>query len=249
MNGKGDMDERSQPDAGRLTSGPARREPVFNIPAVLLWILAALWAVQFLESYVLNARQLNELIWQAAFLPVRYATPLSQQSLAWLWSPLTYSFLHGSFVHIFVNSIWMVAFGAVVARRLGTIRFCAFWVATSVAAAAAFLALNWGVSVPVIGASGVVSGLMGAAARFAFPRHGPFQREKAHFMPRVGIFEALANRTVLAYVVIWFGINFLTAFGFTPGAAPGTQIAWQAHIGGFLFGFLFFGVFDRKHWS
>ncbi|HET7413350.1 MAG TPA: rhomboid family intramembrane serine protease [Pararhizobium sp.] len=242
------MDQRT--DGG----GEGRRvrrggEPVFNVPAVLTWILVLLWAVQIVRSYLLTPAQDTALLVQTAFIPLRYATPLSEQSLAWLWSPITYSFLHGGFVHIFVNSIWMIAFGAVVARRLGAVRFCLFWAATSVAAAAAFLALNWAQPVPVIGASGVVSGLMGGAARFAFPRHGPFRRENAHFLPRVGIIESLQNRTVLAYVVIWFAINFATAFGFTPGAGAGVAVAWQAHLGGFLFGFLLFGLFDRSDWA
>jgi membrane associated rhomboid family serine protease len=241
------MDERTEIESDG--AGPGAREPVFNIPAVLLWVLAILWLVQIVRVYLLTPAQDSALLVQTAFIPLRYATPLSQQSLAWLWSPLTYSFLHGSFVHIFVNSIWMVAFGAVVARRLGPWRFSAFWVATSVVAAASFLALNWAEPVPVIGASGVVSGLMGGAARFAFPRSGPFRRENAHFLPRVGILESLKNRMVMAYVLIWFAINFLTAFGFTPGAGAGVAVAWQAHIGGFLFGFLFFGLFDRRNWA
>ncbi len=245
------MDDWAETDAGGTEQrrGRPAREPVFNIPPVLGWALLFLWVVHAVRVYLLSPAADNVLLVQTAFIPLRYVTPLDQQSLAWLWSPLTYSFLHGGFLHIFVNSIWMVAFGAVVARRLGPVRFCIFWVATSAAAAAAFLALNWGAAVPVIGASGVVSGLMGGAARFAFPRSGPFRRENAHYLPRVGIFESLQNRTVLAYVLIWFGINFLTAFGFAPGAGPGVMVAWQAHIGGFLFGFLFFGAFDRRDWA
>jgi len=246
MNDSFDADE-PQP---AMSGGPrAPREPVFNIPAALGYALAALWLVQIVRTYLLTPEQDATLLVQTAFIPLRYVTPLDQQSPAWLWSPLTYSFLHGGFLHIFVNSIWMVAFGAVVARRLGAVRFCLFWIATSVAAAAAFLLTNWGAAVPVIGASGVVSGLMGGAARFAFPRSGPFRRENAHFLPRVGIVESLRNRTVLSYVLIWFAINFLTAFGFSPGAGAGVTVAWQAHIGGFLFGFLFFGLFDRRHWA
>ncbi|TPW31239.1 rhomboid family intramembrane serine protease [Pararhizobium mangrovi] len=229
--------------------GRPPREPMFNVPPVLTWFLAALWLVHLARVYVLTAAQNQAFLLQTAFIPIRYATPLDQQSTAWLWSPLTYAFLHGSFVHIFVNSIWLVAFGAVVARRLGPARFTIFWLAASVVSAFAFLALNWAEPVPVIGASGVVSGLMGAAARFAFPRSGPFRRENAHFLPRVGIVEALRNRTVLAYVVIWFAINLLTAVGFSPGTGAGVAVAWQAHVGGFLLGFLCFGAFDRRHWT
>lgn len=244
------MAERHEQEGGDGGGAPVRRhEPIFNIPAVLSWALGFLWVVHVVRAYLLSPDMDEALLIQTAFIPLRYATPLSEQGPAWLWSPITYSFLHGSFVHLLVNSIWMVAFGAVVARRLGAVRFCLFWVGTSVAAAAAFLALNWAAAVPVIGASGVVSGLMGGAARFAFPRSGPFRRENAHYLPRVGIFESLQNRMVVAYVVIWFGINFLTAFGFSPGAGAGVMVAWQAHIGGFLFGFLGFGLFDHRRWA
>lgn len=244
------MHDRTPIPGGNGGAGfePRRREPVFNIPASLGWVLAALWLIEIVRETILSPAQDNALLVQTAFIPLRYATPFSEQSPAWLWSPLTYSFLHGGFLHLTLNSIWMVAFGAVVARRLGAFRFALFWVFTSVGAALSFLALNWGAPVPVIGASGVVSGLMGGAARFAFPRHGPFRREDAHFLPRVGIIESLQNRTVLAYAIIWFAINFLAAFGFSPGAA-GAMVAWQAHIGGFLFGFLFFGLFDHRDWT
>ena len=98
----------------------------------------------------------------------------------------------------------------------------------------------------MIGASGVVSALMGAAARFAFPMSGRFNRMHAHLLPRLSLAQAMMNRTVITYVAIWFGINALAAFGFAAGASEGAQIAWEAHIGGFLFGFFLFPLFDRS---
>lgn len=234
---------------GPLSPLPAAREPVFNLPAVLTVAIALLWGVHLVRTYLLDPQQDLQLVIEGAFIPFRYTIPFSAQTLAWLWSPLTYSFLHGNFTHIVVNTVWMAAFGAVVARRLGAFRFCLFWVFTSVVSAFTFAAFAWGEQVPVIGASGVVSGLMGAAARFAFPSRPGVARTAVHFLPRLGIIEALGNRTVLTYVAVWFGVNALTAFGVAPGAEGVGAIAWQAHLGGFLAGFLGFGLFDRRDWA
>ena len=231
-----------------LDEGSPPREPILNVPGIVTAVLVFMWAIEALRVYALSPEANISLLVQTAFIPVRYAIPLSEQSLAWAWSPLTYSFLHGGFGHLIVNSVWLVAFGAVVARRIGAARFCVFWIATAVAAAGLHLALHWGEQTPVIGASGVVSGLMGAASRFAFPQSGRFRRETAHFLPRLSIAESLSNRTVLIFLGVWFAINALTAFGFGTDPRSTAQVAWEAHIGGFLCGFIGFSLFDRRGW-
>lgn len=85
---------------------------------------------------------------------------------------VTYAFLHGSWMHILSNAIWMLAFGAPVARRFGTARFLVLGGVSAVCAALVHLAFHWGEPVPMIGASGAVSGFMGAAIRFAFTPGG-----------------------------------------------------------------------------
>ncbi|MCY6380399.1 rhomboid family intramembrane serine protease [Hoeflea prorocentri] len=229
---------------GAGPGGPGARQPMFNLPAVIVWVLAIMWLVQLVRDFLLSRLQNLQVVIEGGFIPVRYSIDLGEQSLAWLWTPLTYSLLHGGFAHIIVNSIWLMAFGAVVARRIGTGRFLVFWLFSAVASAGLYWLMNQGSNVPMIGASGVVSGLMGAAARFAFPSGGRFNRTDAHLLPRLTLAQAMGNKTVLIYVAVWFGINALAAFGFAAGAGDGAQIAWEAHIGGFIFGFLLFPLFD-----
>jgi len=219
---------------------PQRREPIFNLPSVVTWLLVFMWLVQIARDTVLTRSQNTWLLVEGGFIPWRYTAQGLEYGLAWIWTPVTYSLLHGGYGHLIVNSIWLMAFGAVVARRIGTQRFLVFWVLSAIAAAAFYWPFHIGSPVPVIGASGVVSALMGAAARFAFPRDGRFNRVNAHLLPRNGLIEALTNRTVLIYVAVWFGVNALAAIGFAAGA----RIAWEAHMGGFLFGFLAFALFD-----
>ena len=99
----------------------------------------------------------------------------------------------------------------------------------------------------MIGASGAISGQMGAAVRFAFQRHvlfgNPNDDDSRWKQPALPLGAAFRDVRVLAFVVIWFAVNIV--FG-TTSMIPGEEapVAWQAHIGGFLVGLLLFRVFD-----
>ncbi|CAN7532995.1 rhomboid family intramembrane serine protease [Pararhizobium sp. LjRoot255] len=228
------------------TEKPVRvREPAFNLPSGLVGILAVLVAIHAVRTYLLPQSIDNELVFNVAFLPARYDHPLADQSLAWLWSPITYSFLHGSWEHLVFNGFWMVAFGAPVIRRIGMARLAVFWCLSAVAAVGLHIAFHWGDMAVVVGASGVVAGMMGAAARFVFSPSGRISRQFAHLNRRLTIGESLSNRSVVFFAGIWFLTNILIALGvFAFGDA---SIAWEAHIGGFLFGFFLFGLFDPRN--
>lgn len=222
------------------------REPAFNLPAGLVGVLVVLVAIHAVRTYLLPRSIDEELIFNFAFLPARYDHPLAEQSLAWLWSPITYSLLHGSWDHLIFNGFWMVAFGAPVIRRIGIARLAVFWCLSAVAAVALHIAFHWGDMAVVVGASGVVAGLMGAAARFVFSPSGRISRQFAHLNRRLTVGEALSNRSVVFFAGIWFLTNLLIGLGvFAFGGAA--SIAWEAHIGGFLFGFLLFGFFDPRN--
>ena len=238
--------QNDEPPPGGFGRGPQRPQPMFNLPAIVTVVLAIMWLLQILRATLLTPQQTVWLIFEGGFIPLRYSVAFADQSLAWVWTPVSYSLLHADFTHLIVNSVWLMAFGAVVARRIGIRRFLVFWILSAIVAAAFYWPFHPQSNVPMVGASGVVSGLMGAAARFAFPSEGGFNRTRAHLLPRVTVTQALNNRTVLIYVAIWFGINALAAFGIAPGAADGARIAWEAHVGGFLFGFLGFALFDRS---
>lgn len=221
-----------------------KREPAFNLPGGLVFVLALLTLIHVVRTYLLSSVTDESVLLQFAFIPGRYTIPFAEQDLGWLWSPITYSLLHGSWEHLIFNAFWMVAFGAPVVRRIGLTRFFIFWCLSAIAAVAFHMALHWGAMILVVGASGVVSGLMGAAARFVFSPSGRISRQFAHLNRRLTIAEALSNRSVLVFSGIWFLTNFLIGFGQIFGSVAGGAVAWEAHIGGFLFGFFFFPLFD-----
>ena len=225
---------------------PARppRVPVFNLPPALFFSLCLLIAIYAVQTLVLSDDAVSWLFFTFGFVPARYVIPLSQQGPELFWTPVTYSLLHGSVQHIVFNGFWLMAFGAPAGRRIGTLRFVLFWILSSVASAALHAALNWGDISLLIGASGVISGLMGAACRFAFPsERRPML--PTHLNARLSILEALKSRTVVIFMLLWLVGNALIAVGIPLVGDSDQEIAWDAHIGGFVFGFFLFSLFDR----
>src|SRR5262249_9643248 len=205
--------------------------------------------------YVLSDDEDLEFLITFAFIPARYSSSsLFSGELpgGWgadIWTFVTYAFIHGNATHLLLNSIWLLPFGSALARRLGTVRFLAFFAATAAAGAAFHLATNVGSEQPVIGASGAISGFMAASVRFAFQRVVPLDPlaggdERSYRVPAVPLLAALRDMRIMVFLGAWFGLNIL--FGLGTLAMPGMDqaIAWQAHIGGFLAGLLLFALFD-----
>lgn len=218
------------------------REPVFNLPPVVIVIIALCVGVHLLRVYVLTADQDLGLLLRAAFIPVRYSGQFDLDFYAFS-SPFTYAFLHGSLAHLLVNMIWLSAFGTPLANRYGAGRFILFFAFTSLAAAGLHWLLHSHDQAPLVGASGAISGMMGAASRFAFRIDRSGGRAAFAGMP-LPILEVFRFRGTVAFLGIWMAINIATGvFGLVPGVEG--QIAWEAHIGGFLAGFLAVRLFDR----
>jgi membrane associated rhomboid family serine protease len=227
--------------------------PAFNVPAVVLALLGGIVLIHAVRS-VLPAELDFQFLIAFAFIPARFGGVHGDLGLpgglagdVWTW--FSYAALHADAMHVTVNSIWFLAFGSAVARRFGNGRFLALSAAAAAAGAGAHLVSNWGDPAMMIGASAVVSAYMGAAIRFVFdPRIGigglGSGDARVVHAPVLPLARALRNRTVLAFVIVWFGVNFL--FGLGAVAVPGASgtIAWQAHIGGFLVGLLGFRLFD-----
>jgi membrane associated rhomboid family serine protease len=223
-----------------------RHEPIFNIPGVLMAFVLLMTAIHVVRTYFLSPETDDQLLMLMAFLPHRYVLPLGDQDPGWLIGPVGYSLLHGGWLHLIFNCLWLIAFASPLALRIGTMRFLILWV-TSAIASAFFHALLTGFALSVlVGASGVVSATVGAACRFSLQFSGTPAMRYAQYAPRLGIFEALTHRSIITFVLMWAVSNVLVAYGAgLPAGAEGANIAWQAHVGGFLFGYLLFDLFDR----
>jgi membrane associated rhomboid family serine protease len=224
------------------------------MPPVVAFLSAALVLIHVLRAFVDSQTDLQVLTW-LAFVPARYDSslplglPLPGGTAAEIWTFVTYAFLHGDVVHLFVNMVWFLAFGSAVAWRFGSLRFLVFFAVTAAAGALAHLLTHFGEFAPLVGASAAISGAMAAAVRFAFEEGGPLgffrsRGEMAFRVPAAPLLTALRNPQVLAFLGVWFLINLAFGIGTLPEIVADGTIAWEAHIGGFLVGLLLFPLFD-----
>jgi membrane associated rhomboid family serine protease len=216
-------------------------EPILRSPRVVVTLLVAFILVH-VASQFLSEASYEYLIANYALIPQQMTSigegPFSQ-TLQLCLQFVTYAFLHGDFTHLIFNSVWFLIFATAVARRVGTGRFLMLSLLTALGAAFTHLYFHWGSPVPVVGASGAVSGLMGAAFRFIFVNPNAQLVWPPAMLP-------LFSRPVLLTSAVWVVLNVvLGVTGFTPEGF-GASIAWEAHLGGFFTGLLIFPLFDRQ---
>ena len=214
-----------------------KREPVFNIPPVVVAVLAVLVLVHAVRKLVLSEQQDLEFLLTFSFIPVRYYSSVVLGDAlpgggADIWTFVTYALIHADWTHLGVNAIWLLPFGSAVARRFGASRFLAFFVVTAAAGAAVHLATHAGEQFPMIGASAVVSGTMAAAMRFAFQRGGPLgmlgrSDERTYRVPAIPLRGVLSDARVMLFLAVWFGINILFGLGSLPITGGEHSVAWR----------------------
>ena len=178
---------------------------MFNVPTVVLAILAVLFFIQAVREWALTDEQNLDVLLYFAFIPARYdASVLGQESFpgglgaANLDFPRPTRSCMPTSSHVGVNSIWLLPFGAAMARRFGALRFLAFFAVTAIAGSALHLVTHWGEVLPMIGASAAVSGLMAGSLRFIFQAGGPLDMfrtgdEAAYRVPAAPLLVALRN--------------------------------------------------------
>lgn len=227
------------------------REPVFNLPASVVGVALALVAIHAVRVLLLSPDADLEVLTYFAFIPARYTLPDTMFYLPGgfgpkVWTVASYALLHANWMHVGVNLIWFLAFGTPVARRFGTARFLAFCVVTAAAGAGAHYLSHPDGIVPLIGASATVSGAMAAAMRFAVSPGGILAGGlgAGDRHPAESLLDSLRNPQLLIFIAIWFGLNLLFGLGVSMPGTEGSEVAWQAHVGGFVAGLLLFGLFD-----
>ncbi|XWN34212.1 MAG: rhomboid family intramembrane serine protease [Devosia sp.] len=245
------MPRRDEQPAGpmppRQRTGP--REPVFALPGAvtaMIVLLVVIHVARLMIGYTADI----EVLMLFAFMPARYVDTFGVFPGgvgADVWTFVTYALLHGGWMHLIMNVVWLVAFGAAVARRFGAVRFWVFSAAAAAGGAGLHLAVHFGEAVPVVGASAAIAGLMAAAARFVFDTGGPLgfaasRSVGAYRRPALSLMETFRNRRALVFIIVFFAINLFIGVG--GNAAGGVAIAWEAHLGGFITGLLAFKLFD-----
>lgn len=209
-----------EPPPGRF-DGPPPKERLFNAP-----LLAVLLAASMPALYALQERA-HDYWLRLAFVPVDFA----EGRYVGLFTSML---VHGGWVHVSMNAIAALTFGAPIARLfrgpVGVLVFVTFYIAAGAFATLGYGLLHLASADPLVGASGAVFGLIGAATRL---------------LSGGGRLLSLTDRAVISAAVAWMSVNAVVGLiGFAPGT-QGARIAWEAHAFGFLFGILAIGPLAR----
>ncbi len=240
-------------DASPEIPPPPAKVPLINAPRVVLVLIGAIIAVHL--ARVLAGEDISTwALRMFAFIPAQTTGAAGEVwPLQRYWTLISYAFLHSNGMHLIFNSLWMLIFGSFVARRLSTPRFLLLALIATVAGAAAMLVNHADEFVPVIGASGAVSGFMAAAVPLMYGGNyslGYAIRGDVRTTRPLRFLELLQNRGALIFMAVWLVITLITgAAGFDDGVlgvGQQIQVAWEAHIGGFIAGLAAFYLLDRR---
>jgi membrane associated rhomboid family serine protease len=147
-------------------------------------------------------------------------------------------FLHGGWFHILSNMWVLYIFGDNIEDRVGSLRYVVFYLMSGIAAAFLQIFVMQGSSIPMIGASGAIAGVLGAYL-ISYPG-----ARIASLVPILFIFTIVDIPAVL-FLIFWF-ISQLYSGLFTMQGSAGSGIAWWAHIGGFIFGLIMVSFFRKR---
>lgn len=192
-------------------------EPMINMPPVTKYMIGLFLGIHIILAVIVSPETMDMVINRFGFIPDRFQS--GQIDLFTLVSPITHMFLHGGWMHVAMNTLMLAAFGSGIERWIGSKRMIVLFLLSGLFGAATHYVLNTGSPFPMIGASGGLSGLF-AGALIMLSRG---QREMGG---RFGI---------LPFALIWIGLSI--GFGML-GGPDGSIIAWAAHVGGFLGGFI-----------
>lgn len=199
-------------------------------PPIVVWSVIGISALALLYQVGLPPRVLDRFLFDFALVPSRFFGQLSLVAPS-DWTPfLTDIFLHAGWLHLILNRWTLWIFGPAVEDRLGPVRFALFYLFCGVAAGLAHALAYPDSVVPALGASGAIAGVIGCYARM-------FPAARIVVIVSILIIPLFFEVSALAFAMIWFAMQVIPGLISLGDTASG-GIAWWAHIGGFVAGWL-----------
>ncbi len=194
-----------------------------KIPPFTRWIMAAFLIVQLIMSFAIDPADKIAIIYYFGFVPAMYGG-----AVEWSWSalisPFTTLIIHSSWIHLGFNMAMMLVMGVFFEREFGAKRTAIFFILCGLAGNLAYLLLDFNSTVPVIGASGAISGLFAVTFTIMIER---------------GLMGAeMQRRGSLPFILLWstviIGLGLISS-----------DTSWQSHIGGFIGGAIIFDLWKK----
>jgi membrane associated rhomboid family serine protease len=231
--------------------------PTLRTPVVTYLLLAGIWGVwAFIQGAGFNTVALATSVCNLGMVPGELTglapqgsgVPLGEGMSCLIdrepinrYTPLTSMFLHGGWGHIIGNSLFLWVFGNNVEDSMGRLRFVVFYTVCGLAAAAAHVLLDPGSPVPTVGASGAISGVMGAYLLL-------YPRVRVNMLFIIIIFIQIIPLPAWAVLLWWFALQLLSGLPQLMTLRPEVSggVAVWAHIGGFVAGVVLIKLFENR---
>jgi membrane associated rhomboid family serine protease len=206
--------------------------PFINITLITFNILI------FFYEQSLGSR-LNEFIYEYGLIPAVLFSKSDLSLTDRLLPILSSMFLHGGWMHIIGNMLFLYIFGDNVEDRMGHIKYLLFYICTGLIAAFFQIATNISSQIPMVGASGAISGVLGAYLLF-------FPKSKILTLVPIFIFIQFIRLPAAVFILLWFGFQLLSGIGSLSISESIGGVAFWAHIGGFIGGIILAKSFQKK---
>lgn len=209
------------------------------------WLIILANLAVFIYQLTLNDSQLASFFSKYGLIPNHYSSFTTDDLLSLkvftVYPFITNIFIHGGWLHFIANMWVLIIFGDNVENRMGSFRYLLFYMLCGLVASGAHFALNMNSAVPAIGASGAIAGVM-AAYMFLFPF------AKVVLLVPILFIPLFFSVPAVIYIGLWFLIQLWNGGILLSNIAPSTNIAFFAHIGGFLSGVLLYSFFLSKRY-
>lgn len=216
---------------------PSRRLPLVT------WVLLAANVLVFLWQTTLPEEGERQLFYLFGIVPARYLVPGWAAQVGFpsqgLWPFVTSMFLHGGLLHVVSNmwSLWI--FGDNVEDRMGRFRFLVFYFACGLAAGFVHWFSDPASTIPTVGASGAIAGVLGAYLRW-------YPGAKVLTLIPIFIYPLFVDLPAVVFLGLWFVSQLFSGAASLGAETAAGGVAWWAHVGGFVAGLLFAGFFARR---
>ena len=220
--------------------------PTQTFPAVTILLIAVnvgVFIYQLFLHWTLGPRADQEFVWRMGAIPyelIRLKDVISPTPIPLYLTPLTAMFIHGGFMHIGGNMLYLWIFGNNVEDVLGHVRFLAFYLVCGLVATLVHIVSSPNSQIPMVGASGAIAGVLGAY----FIR---FPGARVHVLMFLFFFIRVVRVPAVIVLGFWFLIQLMNASAASGGVGGG--VAWFAHIGGFIVGLIVMLRYGRRRWG
>ena len=206
---------------------PRHLFPYVSIVILIINVLVFLWM-----QFSLSQRGIESFFFTWGAVPARITSGEAYITL------LTSMFIHGGWMHIIGNMLYLWIFGDNVESAMGHGRYLAFYLLTGVAAAFAQILIDPSSEIPAVGASGAIAGILGAYILF-------YPSATIKTLIFLGIFITVTNISALIVIGLWIVLQIVSGLA-ELGAAASGGVAYFAHIGGFIAGLVLANLFRQR---